>query len=305
MNAQLPLEAIPIGHPDSSMSAESVRRATEDFKVRPSDVIVATFPKTGTTLVSWLCHQIRTGGDVEFENIYEIVPWPTLCWDMGYDPNVDGSQFEPRVFKSHLRLASIWRGCKYVVTIRDPAKTSLSFFNFMLAKGNPLAQGKTASEFITDTPFVKGREGRASIWEFYQEYYACRDCPSVLVLIYEDVVQDMPQSIRLLAKFMGIEDSDELVAKVAEMGTKEFMAAHMDKFEEPYERIKKLGRIADLTHCAPAAKVVTSKHKQTIGPQGEAFLKAEWEKTLGLEGFADYASFASFFRQRNKAMFGI
>lgn len=66
---------IPIGHPDTMMSVESVRRAVQDFKVRPSDVIVATFAKTGTTLVCWLCHLIRTGGNVDFdamETLYEV-----------------------------------------------------------------------------------------------------------------------------------------------------------------------------------------------------------------------------------------
>ena len=49
----LPLEFIPVGHPDSSMSVESVRRAVEEFAVRADDIVCATFPKTGTTLVTW------------------------------------------------------------------------------------------------------------------------------------------------------------------------------------------------------------------------------------------------------------
>jgi len=57
------LEHIPIGHPDSMMSKESVRKAVEEFHVRPTDIIVATFPKTGTTLVTWICHLLRTDGD--------------------------------------------------------------------------------------------------------------------------------------------------------------------------------------------------------------------------------------------------
>ena len=74
------LEQIPIGHPDSMMSKESVRKAVEEFQVRPTDIIVATFPKTGTTLVTWICHLLRTGGDTShldrIETLYEVVPWP-------------------------------------------------------------------------------------------------------------------------------------------------------------------------------------------------------------------------------------
>ena len=78
------LPHIPIGHPDSMMSRESVRRAVEEFQTRPSDIIVATFPKTGTTLITWICHLLRTnalpieendGTENSFETLYEVVPW--------------------------------------------------------------------------------------------------------------------------------------------------------------------------------------------------------------------------------------
>ena len=71
--AELP--HIPIGHPDTMMSTESVRRAVQEFRVRPTDIIVATFAKTGTTLVCWLCHLLRTAGKVDFdamETLYEV-----------------------------------------------------------------------------------------------------------------------------------------------------------------------------------------------------------------------------------------
>lgn len=69
------LPHIPIGHPDTMMSTESVRRAVQEFRVRPTDIIVATFAKTGTTLVCWLCHLLRTSGKVDFdamETLYEV-----------------------------------------------------------------------------------------------------------------------------------------------------------------------------------------------------------------------------------------
>lgn len=294
------LEFIPIGHPDTMMSKESVRRAVEEFQVRPSDIMVATFPKTGTTLVTWMCHQLRTGGDVNFETLYEVVPWPALSWDIGYDPNVDGSQFTPRVFKSHLRMASIYRGCKYVVTVRNPAKTALSFYNFFLAKQVPLALEMEVSEFVMDTPFVKGREGRASLWEYYREYHILLNCPSVLILVYEDLVKDMPSSIRMLAKFMGIDASPELIQNVTDMSTKEFMAQHMSKFDEPYERAKKLGRAGDLSQLAPGAKIAVSPHPQKFNDEANQFLADQWKQTMTPLGYADYQSFASIIRETNK-----
>jgi len=301
------LPFIPIGHPDSMMSKESVRRAVENFEVRPSDVIVATFPKTGTTLVTWMCHQLRTGGDINFETLYEVIPWPTLSWDIGMDPNFSGSNFFPRVYKSHLRMASIYRGCKYVVTIRDPAKTALSFYNFFLSKKVPfITTDMDVSNFVMNTPFIKGSEGhRAGLWEFYQEYHILINCPSVLILIYEDLVNDMPESIRMLAKFMGINASDDLVAKVARMSTKEFMSKHMSKLDEPYDRAKQLNRAADLSQLAPGAKVSLKSHTQTFNAAAIDFFIKEWREKMLPLGYINYQSFTAAVREANKNKFNI
>lgn len=322
------LEYIPIGHPDSMMSNESVRKAVEEFCTKPSDVIVATFPKTGTTLVTWICHLLRTGASEKsslsgFETLYEVVPWPMLSWDIGYDPNE--SDFEPRVYKSHLRMASIYPGCKYVVTIRDPAKTALSFYNFFIAKRVPFLVAPTSedddssnenntrllmdvSTFLVNTPFVKGSpktpssELRASIWEYYAEYHALLESPSVLMLIYEDLVADMSSSTRALAKFLGLENhsDNELIERTVAMSTKEYMARHMSKFDEPYERAKALARAADISQLAPGAKVAVQKHTQTFDDRANAFLDEQWRSSMEPLGYPDYASFCTTVRAVNQ-----
>lgn len=287
------------------MSRESVRKAVEEFRVRPTDIIVSTFAKTGTTLVTWICHLIRTGADVDFdsmETLYEVVPWPLLSWDIGYDPNVDGSQFFPRVFKSHLRMASIYRGCKYIVTVRDPAKTALSFYNFLLAKHVPIATSTDLSSFLMNTPFLQGREGRASIWEYYQEYHILKDCPSVLILVYEDLVQNKEEHIRRIADFMGMGGSlvtPELMSKVLTMSSKEFMAEHLSLFDEPYERAKTLGRAGDISQLAPGAKVALHSHPQTFNDEALAFLQHKWETYMKPLGYDTYQDFADSFRHAN------
>lgn len=321
------LPRIPIGHPDGMMSKESVRRAVEEFKTLPSDVIVATFPKTGTTLITWICHLLRTNaapideeGENSFETMYEVVPWPTLSWDIGYNPNTQGSQFEPRVFKSHLRMASIYPGCKYVVTIRDPAKTALSFYNFFIAKrvpfivdesdGEPFKLKMDVSTFLVDTPFVKGSPQtptsnlRASIWDYYAEYHALLECPSVLILVYEDFLSDKKSQIAQLSRFIGTSDRDDLMEKVDAMSTKEYMAQHMSKFDEPYERAKKLNRAGDISQLAPGAKIALQTHAQKLDDRAIQFLKDSWKESMQPLGYQNYDAFAQVVRERNKRLFG-
>ena len=313
------LPPIPIGHPDKMMSVESVRRAVEEFQTKPTDVIVATFAKTGTTLVTWLCHLIRlyhaNGAllDLEqhlasLETLYQVVPWPLLSWDIGYDPNtVDGSQYQPRIFKSHLRMASIYRGpgVKYIVTIRNPAKTALSFYNFFLAKQVPLVQHMDASQFLVETPLIRGKPGeRASLWEYYREYHVLRDCPAVLMLVYEDIVHDMPRAIRQISNFIHCPlPDDPTIQTVASKSTKEFMAQHMSLFDEPYERAKRLNRAGDISQLAPGAKIALQQHSQKLNERARSFLATQWNETMAPLGYDSYEDFTAMVRARNDQLF--
>jgi len=295
------LPYIPIGHPDTMMSVESVRRAVEEFHVRPTDIIVSTFAKTGTTLVTWLCHLLRTNGNVDFdsmETLYEVVPWPLLSWDIGYDPNIQGNDFFPRVFKSHLRMGSIYRGCKYIVTVRDPMKVVLSFYNFFLAKQVPMVESMDVSTFLMDTPLIQGRPGRASLWEYYQEYHILKECPSVLVLVYEDIVKNRKENIQRIANFMNLGPIPmDVMDTILKMSTKEFMAQHMSLFDEPYERAKHFGRAGDLSQLAPGAKIAIQNHSQILNTEAIQFLQDKWDYYMKPLGYDTYQDFANAFRQ--------
>ena len=58
------------------------------WKPKAGDVVIATPPKTGTTWVSQICHQIRMLGRedaMDFEEITEVVPWINVAWDVNQD----------------------------------------------------------------------------------------------------------------------------------------------------------------------------------------------------------------------------
>jgi hypothetical protein len=224
-------------------------------------------------------------------------------------------------------MASVYPGCKYVVTIRDPAKTTLSFYNFFLAKKVPFLVEETSggendaepklkmdvSTFLVDMPFVKGTPRtptsalRPSIWDYYAEYHALLECPSVLILVYEDFLGDATtkrSQIRRLSSFIGTGDDTDTIDKVAAMSTKEYMAGYMSKFDEPYERAKALNRAADISQLAPGAKVALQTHKQTLDERATTFLEDRWRLQMEPLGYKDYQSLAAVVRERNQRLFG-
>jgi hypothetical protein len=155
-------------HPHSDFSDESVARAVA-FEPRTSDVFILTAPKTGTTWLQQICHQIRMrGGDdsMDYADIYQVAPWQQMAWDLDIDVNAE-QPANPRIFKTHQRLKSINRGGKYIVTVRDPTKTIISWFAFLTAKGvPPVLKYESVSRFASDEDFVvRTMRFGATLWE--------------------------------------------------------------------------------------------------------------------------------------------
>jgi hypothetical protein len=99
------------------------------FVPRPSDVIIASYAKCGTTWLQQMVHSLRTGGDLDFDDISRVVPWIETASDLGLD--LDGTQRgEPRAFKSHLAFDQVPAGARYIVSVRDPRDALVSAYRF-------------------------------------------------------------------------------------------------------------------------------------------------------------------------------
>src|SRR4051795_10231924 len=124
------------------------------FVARPSDVIIASYAKCGTTWLQQMVHSLRTGGDLDFDDISRVVPWIETAADLGLD--LDGAQrAEPRAFKSHLSYDQVPAGAQYVVSVRDPRDALVSAYRFF--EGWFFETGSIDMEALGRARFVEGR----------------------------------------------------------------------------------------------------------------------------------------------------
>src|SRR5213593_4848538 len=92
-------------------SEESLRRGIS-FRPRPMDVLIATYPKCGTTWLQQIVHGLRTRGSMDFDEITAVVPWIELAFDLGTD--LDAPQVaQPHAFKTHLPLTEVPKGSRF------------------------------------------------------------------------------------------------------------------------------------------------------------------------------------------------
>jgi hypothetical protein len=80
--------------------------------------------------------------------------------------------------------------------------------------------------------------GQRGYWHHLASWWEQRNNPNVLLLCYEDMLADLPGTVRRIAAFMDIPLDEELFACVVQQASRPFMLEHKNKFDEgPFRRL--------------------------------------------------------------------
>ena len=115
---------------DARMGELDMAAAIADYRPRPGDVIISPYAKCGTTWLQQTFHTLRTGGDMDFDDISRVVPWIETSRLLEIDLEAP-QRADPRGFKSHLAWDEIPKGARYVVSQREPKDALVSMHRFM------------------------------------------------------------------------------------------------------------------------------------------------------------------------------
>jgi hypothetical protein len=224
------------------MEGKPVECLQTELSIRhvPGDVYIVTYPKTGTTVLQYMCHLLRTNcnGD-DFEDIHQVCPHTSSAWFIGQDLNQPQSAI-PRLFKSHREIqqvAPFENGVKYISTIRDPTQTLISIWHFRRERGTgnynenliDFAKSKSWSDFNNNGSVTNLFENIATFWK-------CRTTNNFLLLPFEDFVTNREDWLPIIANFLNVPCTPELIKKVADMTSKESMLLNCSKFDESWCR---------------------------------------------------------------------
>lgn len=201
--------------------------AYRTFQPRSTDVIISPFAKCGTTWLQQIVHGLRTRGDMDFADIYEVVPWIDVAPVLGMDLDAD-QRADPRAFKSHNPWDEAPQGCRYLVSFRDPKDTAVSSYRFL--EGWFLEPGAVPlDEFVADLMF--DLEAEYSYWTHMSSWLRQRDNPDVLLLTFEDMKHNLLGAVQHIATFLDLDD-EQRVDVATRQATFEFMSSHADQFSE-------------------------------------------------------------------------
>ena len=257
------------------------------FTPQASDVLIATFPKCGTTWMQQIVHGLRTGGDMSFEEITCAVPWLEAAADMGIDPEHDQAAV-PRCYKTHLNWDQIPKGAHYIHISRDPKDALVSYHRFL--EGWFFETGTIDLDTLARESFLLGRRDE-DYWEFLLSWWERRNDPNVLFLFFEDMKEDLKRTVEEVARFMQLQLDDTLRDIVLRQSGMAFMKAHERQFDD-----HPLRQARDAACGLPPGGVSTKVDKGSVG-RGAALsrgvldlLDSRWTDTVGkATGASSYA----------------
>ena len=213
--------------------------AFADYQPTAQDVIVSTYPKSGTNWTMQMAQEIAWYGEANFEHVDSAIPWPDALSKTPIAPLSDTSMAEKsptglRVIKSHLEAEYVpySNEAAYISVVRDPKDVVVSTFHFengfferMVGGGVPLdayVDAFLAKEFI----YANWADHVASWW-------ALRKCDNVLLLSFEAMKEEPEDAIAAIAKLMKVTLTLEQLAKVIHKSSYAYMKANNHKFSPP------------------------------------------------------------------------
>ncbi|XP_065835545.1 sulfotransferase 1A1-like [Oscarella lobularis] len=272
----------------------------KSFKPRPTDIIIATPPKSGTTWTQQIVHGLRSGGSMDFDEISAVVPFIEASGTTGIDLDADHVA-QPRAFKTHECYELCPKGAaKYLVVIRHPLDAYPSAYSFMNGwmispPGIVSPDAFIRTALSRDNPPQSIQE-RGVIISVIQSWWKRRQDDNVLVVFYEDMIEDLPGAVKQMAEFIGCGAGDEELQKlVVKQASKDFMLANNSKFDDYLLKRaanKRIGLPED-AGCTAENSTVRGGGKgvrrRDLSPESIAAINSKWTSLMEeLTGCSSY-----------------
>ena len=250
-------------------------------KLRPSDVVITPYGKSGTTWTQQIVHTLRTRGDMDFDDISRVIPWIEVSAGLGIDLNAEQTA-NPRAFKSHLSWDEMPRGGKYINVVREPARAAVSSFKFM--EGWYIEPDTIdINEFVQKTFLV-----RRGYYKHLKSWWSRRNDDDVLFLAYEHMLDDPHGTIVRIADFTNIELDDELLAITLKHSSREYMLRYRDRFDDAMLR-KQSEELVGLPPGSDSSKVTAGSSDLSLSDDTMALFDKAWHDEITEPlGYATY-----------------
>lgn len=180
----------------------------QGFEAQPDDLLICTYPKSGTTWIQEIVDLIEHSGDVDkcqraaIQHRHPFLEWARPPQPSGVEKA--RAMPRPRVLRTHfpaqLLPPSFWESnCKFLYVARNAKDCLVSYYHFQRMNRTLPDPGTWDQYFET---FISGKVAWGSWFEHVRGWWELRDNVQMLFLFYEDIKRDPKQEIQKVMKFM-------------------------------------------------------------------------------------------------------
>lgn len=202
------------------------------YTPRPDDIVIATYPKCGTTWMQRIV-DLLVFGNGEPRQFLEASPWidATIFGPLEAQIATIEAQTHRRFVKSHLPFDAlpVYEGVKYIHVARDGRDAALSMHNHQVGfkqdfaaeiaerEGRPPATSEDPREFVLEW-LAAHEQGEADAEDFFlfeNTYWERRGDANLLMVHYADLKADLVGEMVRVAAFLDIDVTRASVAELA------------------------------------------------------------------------------------------
>ncbi|ELT91907.1 hypothetical protein CAPTEDRAFT_6324 [Capitella teleta] len=211
----------------------------KDWQVRPSDVLIATYAKSGEYITQYIMIGEPLGWakfSIKCENIIRsLIPATQGCATPHNYVEVGANDdpiavkcmdklCSPRIIKTHLYYEFFKKqveqdGLKVVFVLREPKDVLTSYYYHYCQR----MFGFTGDFHQFFDLFRQNRLLGGNIFKMNRDWWQMRHLPNIHVVRYEEMKRDCPGVVQRLGEFLGIPLDQESIDKIVEMTKMENM----------------------------------------------------------------------------------
>jgi hypothetical protein len=254
--------------------AFGLQHAGRNLIVRPDDVFLVSYPKSGNTWARFMvANLLYPERSPDWSNIDRIIPGPDVMSKRDFE-----RMPSPRVIRTHDAFDPRYKQVIYIV--RDPRDVALSQY-YHHRKRKLIDDNYPFESFLPR--FLAGETNMHGSWkQNVASWLAARHGDSGFLLVrYEDMIVDARRELARMGRFLGVDAAPEKISKAVEQSS----AGQMRKLEQTQG--DQCALIKDTRQDLPFVRTAKSGNWKSELPEASiAAIETVWGplmKSLGYE----------------------
>lgn len=194
------------------------------FNPHPSDLLIATYPKAGTTWTQEIVDLLQHNGDAE---ACRRAPTPVrspfleICSPKPIPSGLDllKKMDPPRMIKTHLPIHLVppgfWENkCKTIYVARNAKDNLVSYYHFDRMNQTQPEPGPWDGYI---QKFMRGEVGWGSWYDHVKGYWAEKEKKNILYLFYEEMQENPWREVKRIMRYLDLSISDDVIDRIVEL----------------------------------------------------------------------------------------